>query len=313
MPETDRPPDLLDEAFEWIVLLHSGHASEEDRTRAAAWQSRSPAHARAYAKAERLWLELGQAADVEGPAPIPERRRGRRAGLIVTVLLCAIAYSQLGRLTDLWLSDYRTGIGEQRTVRLPDGSTVLLDTDTAIALDFDAAGRRVRLRHGQALFTVAPDPSRGFEVEAGRARIRALGTVFEVAAYDEAVSVTVQEHAVRVELAEPGLAASTVHAGQRVRTGPDRGLSTPEPVDLGEISAWQRGRWVFKGRPLAEVIADLNRYRHGQVLLYDEPLKALRVTGVFPLADPDAVLQSLQQTLGIRAVRLGPWLTVLRS
>ena len=172
----------------------------------------------------------------------------------------------------------------------------------------------MHLRHGQALFTVGPDPARGFEVEAGRARIRALGTVFEVAAYeDDGVSVTVQEHAVRVELAEPGRVAKTVHAGQRVRTGPDRGMSTPETVDLAEISAWQRGRWVFKGRPLAEVIADLNRYRHGHVLLYDERLKALRVTGVFPLADPDAVLQSILETLGIRAATFGPWLTVLRS
>lgn len=309
MPETDRSPDLLDEAFEWIVLLHSGHASETDRAQAVEWQARSPGHRRAYARAERLWLELGQVADVEGP----ERRRGRRAGLIVTLLLCAIAYSQLGRLTDLWQSDYRTATGEQRTLRLPDGSTVLLDTDTAVALDFDAAGRRVRLLHGQALFTVAADRARAFEVEAGGARIRALGTVFEVAAYDEAVSVTVQEHAVRVELAEPGGAVTTVRAGERVRTGPDRGMSAPEPVDLGESSAWQRGRWVFKGRPLAEVVADLNRYRHGHVLIYDQPLKALRVTGVFPLADPDAVLQSLQQILGIRALRFGPWLTVLRS
>ncbi|MGH8534414.1 MAG: FecR family protein [Gammaproteobacteria bacterium] len=113
------------------------------------------------------------------PATAP-RRALRRAGWALAASLAALALLHHFHYTDHWLSDYHTATGEQTLVRLADGSTALLNTDTALSLGGDLETRRLRLHHGQALFTVAPDPARPFEVEAAGGRIRALGTVFEV-------------------------------------------------------------------------------------------------------------------------------------
>jgi transmembrane sensor len=105
-------------------------------------------------------------------------------------------------------------------VRLGDGSTVLLNTDTALSLADDEETRRLRLHHGQAVFTVAPDPDRPFEVEAAGGRIRALGTVFEVYENAGRVAITVQEHAVQVRIGpESGVGgrAMVVTGGERLR------------------------------------------------------------------------------------------------
>lgn len=282
----------------------------------------SAAHAAAYTKAERLWLELGHAVAPEEAAAAhtvsAKRRRKRALGVVSVVLAAALGWSQLSYLADAWFSDYRTGIGEQSTVTLPDGSTVVLNTDTAIALDFGPTRRRIRLRHGQALFTVAGDGTRGFEVEARGTRTRAIGTAFEVAILDgDAVSVTVQEHAVEVQgPGSPGMSAPrmrAVRAGERVEVSAETGLGVPEAIDLAEVTAWQRGRWVFKGQPLKQVIAEINRYRRGRVWILDEGLKALRVTGVFPINDPDAVLRSIEGTLGLRTLSVGSWLVFVRD
>ncbi len=211
-PQHERPA-LSEEALRWLIRLHSGNATEADRQRYRAWRSRSPAHERAAAEAEGLWQDLGVAIEAggfetaaDGPAA-PEagggprlarlRGLGRRcvalpAALAALLLLGALLH--YFHFTDPLFSDYCTAAGEQQTVRLDDGSTVLLNTQTAVSLAWDHRVRRVRLHHGQALFTVAKDPRRPFEVETAQATIRSLGTVFDVY-QDEAgeLCITVQE------------------------------------------------------------------------------------------------------------------------
>jgi transmembrane sensor len=88
-------------------------------------------------------------------------------------------------------------------------------------------------------------------------------------------------------------------------------MQAPERIDLIEHGAWQRHKLVFQDRPLAEVIGEVNRYRHGRIVIANPQLHDLRVTGVFPTNDPETVLEVIAETLAVEATRFSPWLVFL--
>ncbi len=330
MSEPPEPKALSDEAIEWLVLLRSGRVSAAERRRFAEWRARSPRHAEAFADAERLYDLMREAATGEWPA---ERGRSGRsksgrsvlallwrprvaAGFLAALLVASVLHRL--HLTDPWLSDYHTGTGEQRPIALNDGSTLLLNTDTAVSIRFGATARRVRLLHGQALFTVALDPKRPFEVEAGNVIVQALGTVFEVYEQEGEVAVTVVDHAVAIGLAaEPSKAHarpySRLAAGLHLRYRPDLGFGAARAVDVRAASAWRRRKLIVKDETLEAVLGELDRYRPGMIRIVDPALKARRITGVFPLDDPDGALKALQGALELATTRLTPWLVLVHD
>lgn len=312
---------LSDQAIDRVIRLHSGKASETDRAEARAWQNRSPSHRKAFAEAERLWLEMGNAM-LMNTAPVAGlrqdatgTRRGRYwTGLAAGLLLLA-SMLQFSGYGERWLSDVYTGVGEQKTVVLTDGSRIALNTDTAFSIAFSRTGRRIVLHRGQAVFTVAKDPVRPFEVATDTAVVKALGTVFEVLMDSRGTRVTVEEHAVGIkgphEKDYPE--SSRIHAGQQARYSPEHGLGPVVAIDARQISPWRRGKLIFKNRPLAEVIAELDRYYPGRMLIVGESLESLRVTGVFPVGDPSAALDMIADILPVSITRITPWLTLLRG
>ncbi|MGQ0591985.1 MAG: FecR family protein [Gammaproteobacteria bacterium] len=322
---SDIPKHLSDEAIAWVVRVHSDRCTERDRAHLAAWRALGAAHEQAYLEASRLWQDMGTAlcgdrgaaVPVETGARPPAQRRGLlQAGWALAASLAAIAVPHHFHYTDRWLSDYHTATGEQALVRLADGSTALLNTDTALSLAGDKETRRLRLHHGQALFTVAPDRARPFEVEAAGGRIRALGTVFEVYENAGQVEITVHQHAVRVHLGlEAGevFPAIAVSAGERLRYDSAGRTQAPEKIDVREHSAWQRRKLLFKDRPLAEVIGEVNRYRRGRIVIANPHLHDLRVTGLFPTGDPEAVLKLIRETLPVQTTRIAAWLVFLHQ
>ncbi|MGH8534413.1 MAG: FecR family protein [Gammaproteobacteria bacterium] len=130
------------------------------------------------------------------------------------------------------------------------------------------------------------------------------------------MAITVQEHAVRVHLG-PGAGevspAIVVNAGERLRYDSAGRTQAPEQIDLREHSAWQRRKLVFKDRPLAEVIREVNRYRRGRIVIANPHLHDLRVTGLFPTDDPEAVLKVINETLPVQTTRIGAWLVFLHQ
>lgn len=324
-----REPDPSEEAIAWFVRLRSGEAMAEERRCCAAWRAANVENERAYAEIERLWGDIGALLqDGAGPAATRARGTARPAlgarrrylwrGALAAGLLGALA-ALLHTLhwTDPWLSDYYTASGEQREIRLADGSVVLLNTDSSLSLADTAAARRIVLDRGQARFTVAPDPGRPFEVVAGAATVRALRTVFEVHRLSEAATrVVVQEHAValRIEGATGAGQATTVReiaVGQAIAYRAGEPLGRAEAVDLARTTAWQSRRLLLSDRPLAEAIAELNRYRRGTILITDDRIEGLRVTGVFPLDDPEGALRAIEAGLDLRTTRLGPLVVLL--
>ncbi|MBN5455516.1 FecR family protein, partial [Pseudomonas aeruginosa] len=71
-----------------------------------------------------------------------------------------------------------------------------------------------------------------------------------------------------------------------------------------DLTSWRRGLLVFDEQPLGEVVARLNRYRPGHLLVAPGALAQRRVSGVFRVADLEASLQSISDELGMRSLSL---------
>lgn len=303
-------PSLLDQARQWQVLLHSGRATAADRAAAQAWRQAAPEHEQALREVEGLWSLLGQ---IERPAEQPQVRVLRRRRLWAAPLACAAML-----LLALWLprgtwiglyADISTQPGEVREVRLADGSLLTLNGDSALDWQFVDGRREVRLYRGEADFQVAHDPARPFMVSAGEARIRVTGTRFDVRLEEGGVDLAVSEGRVLASSAdgEP----LPVVGGQQVQW---RGgaLQAPQALDARQRLGWQRGKLVFRDRPLEQVFAELERSQSARVLFVDDAARRLQVTGVFALDDPQAVLSAVETTLPVRLVRL-PGLILVAS
>lgn len=302
--EATRDP-LTREALEWLVHLHSGDDTEQDWIDFQDWRTASAARAQAAERAERLWEQLGPAL-ARKPGP------GKTIPILVA---CALALAAIAFGTGIFapsgtfFADYKTGVGEIRTVTLRDGSQVDLDSDTSF--DVDVGHRTITLYAGQIHVSVKPDPERAFVVMAGEGSVRALGTAFEVRRDRGSTAVAVTEHAVRVTHAHEGATASVdLGVGDGVSFS-RAGLGQPHKVDVASLTAWRRGELVFDGTPLGEVVAEMDRYRYGKTLILDDDIRRLRVTGNFEIADTKAFAQSIQLALPVKLIEM-PGLTLIR-
>lgn len=246
-----------------------------------------------------------------------EGRRMRFAlvAVLVAGLLCLGALFQNAGGLDLLVGPtYVTEHGEQRTVRLPDGTLVHLNSASRAAVRFTNEERRIRLDAGQLMFEVAPDPARPFKVRAGGTEAVALGTKFEVYRKPNAVIVTVIEGRVEVSRPaspEPGvpekdlLAAPTatgirLAAGEQVSIGAHGKPPVSERVDVPIATAWLQGNIRFERKPLADVAAEFNRYAERPVEIEGESLRALRVSGIFKAYDTESFVEFLRGIDGVR-------------
>ena len=333
-PQHTAPSPVLEEAVEWFVRRDAGNLSDAERAAFEAWLATDPAHAPAYAEVGRTWADLDRlptdrapqlhaagvrtnvdATDELGAAPAIGRRRvwPRLAATAVAAglgLLLVFGWDLPTRLR----ADAVSGTGETLSLTLPDGSMVLLNTDSALAVAYSPDQRRVRLLRGEAAFTVAKDARRPFVVEADSGRSTALGTVFLVRRLDSGATVTVLESRVAVEYGRTGGDGQKVvlTPSQRIAYTVGQGLGRVETVDPQVAAAWRRGKLIFVDRSLGEVIDELDRYHRGEIWVVDS-LRDRKVTGVFETRDPLAVVDALETTLGIRSTRLSSLLVLLHQ
>lgn len=320
---------IREQAAEWVVLQQAGPLSPAQQHALDQWCASDPRHARAYGFAQATWADLGQLARLPAVSsarpttplqgsPMRRRRpRLRRAVASAAALLLAVLAVQQGPQAWLgWRADYLTGIGEVRRVTLPDGSQVELDSRSALQLAFDERERRVRLLAGEAIFTAAPvtaQDARPFVVEYAGATSRALGTRFVVGAAGEGGWVGMLEHSVAVELQAPplqGQAGQVLEQGDSLRYDQRKGVRPWPGHDLRRATDWQRGVLAFERQPLAEVVARLNRYRAGQLVVASDALARREVSGVFHLDQLGTAPVVLGEELKARLIEL-PGVAVL--
>ncbi len=308
------------QAVSWLTRLRerNGDAAAEAALRDAfqAWLGADPRHEAAFAEAERLWgrLELPtrRLADAENRRLRAVRRHRPLRSLAAAAGLIILLGTGLMWRDDIAVrlqSDYTTSIGGRTPVDLADGSRITLNTNTAIAVDMSDDVRHVRLLRGEAWFDVAPDAGRPFTVDTPMGAVRVTGTRFNLRIADGKTDVSLAEGRVNLTSNMPG-EALILAPGQSARLTA-AGISHPEPFDRTAVTAWLRGQFVFYDTPLSSVVAEINRYRPGRIVIAKDALRDLKVSGVFRTDDTDAALRAITDTLPLGATRITGYLVVL--
>jgi len=326
--DQDQAGLLAEQATRWWTVMNDEPVANADRQQFASWVSRSPERIGAYLRVERLmrtlhkpevsWPDISAEelireakASSGGVIPLPALRatkpepppmgfpKGRsRSGLgtigrlalgAAAALVIAVALHQGLAGTP---QQFTTKVGEQHSMVLNDGSLVTLNTDSKIEVELQAERRVISLVSGEAMFEVAHDKSRPFDVIVGNAVVRAVGTQFNIDRRAARSTVTVLEGKVLVD-------DVPVAAGQGV-TITERGVTAPARLaNPASAIAWTQRRLVFEHRSLGEVAAEFNRYNQRQIHIDDAALRREEVTGTFQANDPGAFLTFLSRIPGV--------------
>ncbi len=218
---------------------------------------------------------------------------------------------------------YRTVVGERLVVALDDGSVLTLNTNSRAVVQYREQTRGIKLVSGQAMFEVAKDPLHPFIVTAGDRKVTALGTAFDVRVSDERLEVTLLEGRVvvepTIERAQPEMQTQraeltpgeqfVLSSGKATRTA---AVAAPAQVsaptaeirkaDLKRTSSWKDGRIIFSDDQLSDAVVEINRYARRRVVLADDRLRDLRVSGVFSTGNTAVFINMLTLHFPIRVV-----------
>ena len=312
------------QAAEWFVLRDAGCTARQQEE-FERWLQADGRHAQIYAEFDETWSRLGELRAVATDAPVAAGAQPRRRGKLIWLsgALAAAAAVVVAYLA-WWPSPApatapfsvvaSTDVGRMRRLSLPDGSVVRLNTDSAVAVQFTATERRVRLVRGEAHFQVAKNPAWTFVVSAGRVAVRAVGTAFDVRMRPEAVEVLVTEGKVRVDddargkslLASPSAGGPPLLvAGQRayIALGTAAVAVAVTPAEIGQALAWQKQRLEFVATPLADIVAEFNRYNRHKLVITDPRLATRRFGGTFSVGDYAELVRLLEEDFGVVADR----------
>lgn len=326
LTSTAIPPDLQQQAHDWLLRLHGAPVTQADAEAFRRWRALDPRHAAAFAQARRLWNALEPAlqasahapaapdAPVSMPLPLPGaaghvRPRSRvnlkrRAFLGGAVAAAAggwmVARSPLGMWPELQAlgADYRTATGEQRELDI-HGVAVAMGTRTDLRRIDGGSG--IELGQGEAQFSLPARGSTGFAINVDGARVTpTAGARINVRCVGADVRVTCLAGAATLVR---GARTVNLQPGWQVRLGGDR-IASVAQVATDRIDAWRQGWLVVDDQPLYEVVEEINRYRPGRIVITGADLQARRVQARIPLRDLDTFIDLVRNVYGARVVTM---------
>lgn len=338
---------ITDEAALWFARAQDPEFSAADKKALADWLAGSAEHVREYLSVAAVTqdirslsstptvddlialareasddanvvalLDRGFSSPVLKVARADANKKRRRPALWATAatVLLTIAASTLYFVAS-GPDIYTTGVGEQMSFPMQDGSVATLNAQSSLELAYTEAERNVRLVQGEAFFAVAKDPDRPFQVHTERAMVRAVGTQFNVRFRGEDTTVTVVEGIVEVRpgsdggdrsgqgaylggpgnvpgngraainepIAEPQLVRLT--AGQQARVQPLSGQVAVAEIKVDRATSWRERRLSFDARPLSKVVDEFNLYNDQRIVIWDNALAGRSISGVFSADD----------------------------
>ena len=339
-----REDERLETASRWVLKIDEGALSAGEKAALGKWLNENPRHRDVLLEVAAVWDKtdaLARLADffpheaTRDLVPAEPRHWSWLQGITVAASLVALtAFAVLllsrmeagfesGRAVPTQSAVYVTAIGENKTVLLPDGSEVVLNTNSQLSLDFTPTARVLRLVRGEILVRVAKDESRPLSVVAGDRIVQAKGTEFSVEiTQDQYVEVMVTEGRVVVGVRPESLgsldsvdtggfssavppvlsqmADNTLSAGEEVTLGaPDTVRKTVTEDEIEVKLSWKDGRLIFRSEPLEKALQEVERYTTVEFVLLDEDLKSEVISGIFRTGDVDTLLVSLRANFNI--------------
>lgn len=299
-------PDLARAAAQWLALLESGSATERDHASLQQWRDSHPQHEQIWQKAQLLRQRFNDLPPALAMASLDRPQPGRRAvlkrALGVAALVPAAWLLSRQLPIDAWRADLHTATGERKRVSLADGSSLQLNT--ASAVDVDVARRRVTLVEGEMALTVPGAGALTVQTRYGQVIVSQAEVC--VRQLSSGCLVSVLKGAVQVQDLRGQVA--TLQGGQQARLQAS-GMGAAVAFDALQLG-WREGVLTAQNQLLGDFLRELERYRPG-VMRWDLSLEALRVTGSFQLADTDRILALLASTMPLEVQsRTRYWVTL---
>lgn len=333
LPNTDY---IQEQACGWIAKIDAGTMSESDKAALEQWLNDDSLHARALMEMADLLDDMTVLSQLSELIPldtlsISNQRKKPVVSFNPTPIkalvgICFLALlGLLFSVQNLWQQETdsnlsaNTGIGEYKTVHLPDNSQVTLNTYSQVNIEFNDRERRVVLTRGEAHFEVESDTKRPFKVLVGDKVVTAVGTAFNIKTKGQHIELTVTEGSVEItsgkesinnnKASPPGQGNSAYQpAVTRVTAGHlaivADGVESLQPIDPISIEkklAWQKGVVVFEGETLGEVVEEISRYTTTTFIITDKEARAIRVGGYFEIGDIEKMLDILEHGFSISA------------
>lgn len=299
--------DIVRKAAQWLALLESGDASEDDQRQLQRWRDSDSKHERAWQKAQQLRQRFSglpsklAMATLDRPDPARRAVLKRALGIAIVAPAAWLVVRQLP--IDAWRADLHTSTGEQKRWNLADGSTLQLNT--ASAANVDLAARRVTLIRGEMALKVP-----------GSLPLTVQGPYGRIVVSQSEVCVRLTDDSCRVQVLSGSVQLQPLQ-------GPVLTLRTGEQISLqrtgaGSISAfdvtlpgWKDGVLSVQNQPLGDFLRELARYRPG-LLRWEPELESLRVTGSFRLDNTERILSLLAASLPLEVhSRTRLWVTLM--
>ncbi|VVO05720.1 Protein FecR [Pseudomonas fluorescens] len=291
---SDEAREVARAAAQWLALLESGEATDDDHTRLQHWRSSDHRHENAWQKIQLLRQRFSSLPSALAMAtldrPDPERRAALKRALGLAALVPAAWLISRQLPLDVWRADLHTGIGERSQLQLADGSSLQLNTDSAVNIDLVA--RQLTLVRGEMALKVPGNSALLINAPYGRISVSRSEVCLRLSERECRVSVV--SGAVQLQpLHGPAL---MLNHGQQVRLQ----ASGAGPVAAFDalMPGWREGVLMAQNQPLGDFLRELSRYRSG-LLRWDPALESLRITGSFRLDNTDQVLSLLAASLPI--------------
>ncbi|MFK7733520.1 MAG: FecR domain-containing protein [Pseudomonadales bacterium] len=335
---------------DWVAAMDRG-LSEREKSSLEDWLEESPLHAETLVKVAATWDLLDLLKPVAQLVPLDQSdaqltvsrdeaelsagevskstNHMARISIAAGLFLCLLAILNWSEFTRevspevefvevAYSSHFSTAVGETSLVNLPDGSTVNLNTDSELSVNFRQGARTIVLKRGEAYFDVAKDEANPFSVAAGANKVTAVGTAFNVEiSSDKEMEVVVTEG--RVQL-EHGYSNAMDAVSEKPIDGTPVFLSNGESIVVSESGerkgvirtdnveaklAWREGQLIFEGEPLELVVEEINRYTMLSFEISDPAIREIPVGGFFKAGDTQQLLWVLEQSFGITSERNG--------
>ncbi|MFK3870836.1 FecR family protein [Pseudoalteromonas rhizosphaerae] len=318
------PEAILEQASVWHARMHDSDLQESQGCQLKAqfntWLLADPLHRVAYDDMSSLWDVLAHSELSENDLilePTVQKTFIKRvsrpfyAAVASVALFVAIAGVGWQQNWPLRLqSDYYSNVGEQKVVQLDDNSEIILNTNSAIKVNYTKQLREVVLLQGEARFNVAKNSERPFVVNTTQGTVTVTGTQFNISLYSDSATVSLFEGSVALTSNQARKLRKNLSANQQAKLF-STGIGAVSEFDAAVVNAWQRGQLVFYSAALSEVVAKLNRYRKGKIIITDDSVNNLQISGVFSINDPDAALEMITETLALKQTRLTDYLVML--
>ncbi|MCX8997915.1 FecR domain-containing protein [Rhizobiaceae bacterium BDR2-2] len=322
---------VVDQALEWFARLNAGETVDpETRLAFEGWLSAGPDHRMVWEQVADVWaapetlLASQQVAaqaqadnvvrlDAHERRPAPGRPRfGVYAMVAAAALVLAIATPQvLPSLLLRWQADYRTDAGKTQELVLPDGSQMVLNGQSAVALDFADGRRGVRVLAGEAWFDVVHDERHPFHVAGKFSDVQVRGTAFAVRVDGDGDTIVLERGRVDAIHDRGDIAPVHLSAGEMVRAS-DAAMSAVAPFDSEEMLGWLEGRIVFSARPLGEALDAIKPYLNGTVVVLNRDLLDVAVSGHYRTDSAGTAIASIVSAAGGKITRLPGGIIIIR-